>query len=701
MATTTTSTMTATTMLEMSMTLTAPRSAETNRRLVTIARISDDINATAVSLKHMRQYDAVHGQQPSVAKMATTLSSIRKSLERIRGYLMDDETTVCDQFNRDLDVCTATGRTFADKLGPIVAASAPPPPPRIRLGNVTVVSAGKDASHDSESDQESLKGARRSGDEKRARRQCTFNIETDEREGGITVVLSRFQPFADRLSTGLGILLKASGCNSSLDQELLLDSYTSREVLGEIRKDDIDLAQFNGGHSPSVTARLKSGLCSLGSLLLPAPAKTTTVLKKTQPSDSSEKHARRQSITRSNTWPILKQLDKDERSAAREAREARKRSQLIDKQIEADLNKRNRQCVMLTNGSNASMSLLMDQFMTKSTGYSTHGASGMEPTSRTSYINTIRHRVLVEAKEMLAVAMWQADSSDASSPDGIKRFWSEDELASLMSLHEKFPTLSNYSKDDEPVDMCIFERVTGPMQTLWAWDKFRQASKKHVGYRDGRLEAHNNIIMDALRRVSSPRYIPAPADYHLFYLNDKRTLFRGTFDFNALSVTWIDFTRLTCCSPLLPRKRSIILYDTTAYVNIYDLATYDQIDESGESPFKHEFALMQSVAESKSYHPKMSVIAVMTNLALFREKLAKTPLSRKSFPDYMGEDGNEAQTLAYLVEKLKIACGKRKIYFHVGEPEDAATTDFIVGAIKDTKLNSVLDDAGVLRMVKN
>lgn len=693
--------MTATTMLEMSMTLTTPRPAETNRRLVTIARISDDINTTIVSLKHMRQYDALHGQQPSVARMATTLSSIRKSLERIRGYLMDDETTVCTQFNRDLDVCTTTGRTFADKLGPIVSASAPPPPPRIRLGNVTVVSAGKDAGHDSESDQESLKGARRSGDEKRTRRQLTFNIETEEREGGITTVLSRFQPFADRLSTGLAILLKASGYKSSLDQESLLDSYTSREVFREITKDETDLAQFNAGHSPSVTARLKSGLCSLGSLLLPAPAKATTVLKKTQPEHSSGKLARRQSISRSSTWPILKQLDKDERSAAREAREARKRSQLIDRQIEADLSNRNRQCVMLSSGSNASMSLLMDRFMTKSTGYSTHGASGMEPASRASYINAIRHQLLVEAGKMLSAAISRADSVDASSPDGIKRFWSEDELASLMLLSAKFPTLSRCSKYDEPVDLSIFEELAKAMQTLWEREKFREASKKHVGYRDGRLDAYNNIIMDGLRRASSPNYIPAPADYHLFYLNDKRTLFRGTFEFNTLSVTWIDFTRATCCSPLLPRKRSIVLYDATAYVFMCDLAMYDLIYESGENPFESEFRALESVSESKTYHPKMSVIAVLTNLALFREKLAKTPLSRESFPDYMGEDGNEAQTLSYLVDKLKMNCEKRQIYVHVGEPDDAATADFIVEAIKDTKLNSVLDDAGVLRMVRN
>ncbi|KAK4210494.1 G-protein alpha subunit-domain-containing protein [Rhypophila decipiens] len=689
--TTTTTTTSTTTILEMTMTLTPARSAETNRRLVTIARISDDINTTIVSLRHMRQYGNLHGQQSStlssVSRMATSLSCIRKNLERIRGYLMDDETIVCAQFNRDLDVCATTGRAFADKLCPIVAASAPPPPPRVRLGNVTVVSAGKEASHDSDSDQESLKGVRRSGDDKRPKREITLSIETEEREGGISGVLSRFQPFADHLSAGLGVLLKASGYKALLDQELLLDSYASREVFGEIKHDGLELAtHFNGDHSPSVTARLKSGLYTLGSLLLPAPAKPTTVLKKAQPEQSSEKLARRQSISRSSTWPILKQLDKDERSAAREAREARKRSQLIDKQIEADLGNRNRQCVILTNGSNASMSLLMDRFMAKSTGYSTHGTSGMEPTSRAMYINTIRRQVLIELKEMVSAAIWYAGY-----------VWTEDELQHLTSVHEKIPSPKSQAGQEEALDVSVLQELIEPIEKLWASEQFREACKKHVGYRNGRLEAHNRIVMDAFRRVSSPNYMPAPADYHMFYLNDKRSLFRGTFDFNALSVTWIDFTRLTCCSPLLPRKRSIVLYDATAYVKIFDLAMYD-LDENGSNAIKEELALLAAMAESKSYHPKMSIIAVFSNLAMFKEKLAKKPLSRKEFPDYMGEDGNEAQTLAFLVEKFKCQRGKRQMYVHVGEPEEPETTNFILGAIKDTKLNSVLDDAGVIRM---
>lgn len=217
MATTTTST---TTSLEMTMTmtLTATRSAETNHRLVAIAQISDNIADTIASLHQLRQYVRQHGQAPSVSsvsstsstssmsRLTATLSSIRTSLERIRGYLLDDNTTVCSQFNRDLDVCTMTGRTLADKLGPIVFASTPPPQPQVRLGNVTVVSAGKN--NEGESDLESLKGGRRSGDEKSVpmMRQFSFDMKAEERDGGVLV---RFQPFADHLLAGLQVLLKA------------------------------------------------------------------------------------------------------------------------------------------------------------------------------------------------------------------------------------------------------------------------------------------------------------------------------------------------------------------------------------------------------------------------------------------------------------------------------------------------------------
>ena len=118
---------------------------------------------------------------------------------------MDDNTTVCDQFNRNLDVCAITGRTLAGKLGPVVTASSPPPPlPQVRLGNVTVVSAGND--NDGEGGREPVKGGRRSGDEKPANREFGFDINVEEQDGG---VLARFQPFADHLLTGLQVLLKA------------------------------------------------------------------------------------------------------------------------------------------------------------------------------------------------------------------------------------------------------------------------------------------------------------------------------------------------------------------------------------------------------------------------------------------------------------------------------------------------------------
>lgn len=192
----------------MTLTLTVTRPAETNQRLVEIAQISDSIEDTIVSLHQLRQCARHHGypssvsSTSSVSRLTTTLSSIRASLEQIRGYLMDDDTAVCSQFNRDLDVCAMTGRTLAGKLGPVISASAPPPKPQMRLGNVTVVSAGKD--NDDESD---LKGARRSGDEKPMARQFSFDINAEEREG--SGLLARFQPFADHLLTGLQVLLKS------------------------------------------------------------------------------------------------------------------------------------------------------------------------------------------------------------------------------------------------------------------------------------------------------------------------------------------------------------------------------------------------------------------------------------------------------------------------------------------------------------
>ncbi|KAK3319389.1 hypothetical protein B0H66DRAFT_268153 [Apodospora peruviana] len=674
-------------MATMTMTMTSTmskRKAKTDKSVAQISELGDSIANTISSLQSFRSHDTVSA---TASRLADTLVSIQTSLEQIRAIL--NREVICIRLHGDLDLCTSSCRTLVNELGSILATSTsthqvPTPTPRIQFGNVTVISAGNESDSD-----ESIKGR---GEP--ASKQLSFEIKRVERQEGGAAALERIQPFAQHILAGLGALVKACDFKSALDQESFLDSVQSREIFAQLKRDRFKFADLSWRDGSPSSRTLRFGLASLGSLLLP-----TGLLNGNPPRQQGSPPAklqRRASLARATTWPILKQ-GSEARTAAREAREARKRSNVIDKQIEAEWETvHKKKCMIMTWGSHDNRMLLLEQFMALSSGYSDHLSDVIA--NPVTAIAAIRKTVLEEISLMVAAGCREEDPTAA--------VLTPEELKLAKGLRAKIEDIKNeLSKPDRTMEVAniLDEELVAGMETLHSSPRFRENCASC--YFQHRSERYDMLIMDALRRVSAADYIPTIADYRRFTIDQRRKLIRGTFDFNGtMSLSWVDPSTLSCGSAQLPKeRRGLQMFDhsTTSLVYFYDLATYDlRADDgapAGSLLIDQELFVFETIPSSKYWGPHVSVILVFTNMRRFREKLRKTPMSKVFSADYRGRDGDLDQSVNYLVEKFTRRCKGRKWYTYVGEPDDPQTTGFILGAVKETKLNAALSDMGLFR----
>ncbi|KAK3687969.1 G-protein alpha subunit-domain-containing protein [Podospora appendiculata] len=634
---------------------------------ITVTRLSDMLGNAANSLQALCNGagDAPHLHVSTVVRLAAKLTAIQTNLAHIRRFMStpnNPEKTPrvpCERLYVDLDLCVTSGRVLVDSLDAVVLA--------INTGAVQA---------ENESDWESVNVGQ------------NFKHHTHD-------PTSVFYPYFDRLDAGFEIVLRAVSFTRWSDQQALLGSTSSRKILQELEQDRLDFTSAKpcgdripsssprpGGCSspPSWSSRLGlgRGLSTL-SFLFPAYARLFTGLLAEggdqRPRKDSPRQEMHQAVVRVSSWPLMKQLDR--RVSERAAREAaRKRSAFIDKQIETDFYTW-RKCSVLMWGSYESKMLLVQHFMAAGVP---SGAGADLMTDVSSAVMQIRRDALLEARRVV---------------EGVVRCQmniGEEAMACAKHL------LQQMDEDDAVLDMEIARAV----EELWSLPTLRAEC-----VRAGRPEAHDNQVMDAVRRVAAPNYTPTTADYRRAIVDRKWEPIRGVFDIGSLSMSVLDHEkiRIRCCAA---RRMAVDNFfdNTTSLVFIVDLAKYDE-----PLPFYHdtparpqlEFTYLLDlfdglVNRSKSF-PNASMILLFSNVGVFGEKIRRhTPLSRV-FSDYRGRHGNVEDAIGYIVGRFtSLDTGRGKwIYPHVGELMDASTMAFLLEAVKDTMLNCSLREAGLFQ----
>ncbi|KAK3324403.1 G-protein alpha subunit-domain-containing protein [Cercophora scortea] len=633
---------------------------------ITVTRLSDMLGNTATSLQALCNgaSDAPHLDVSTVLRLATKLTAIQTNLAHIRRFMSTSNNpektprVPCEQLYVDLDLCATSGRVLVDSLDAVVLA--------INTGAVQ-------AEH--ESDWESVKGGQNN------------KLHTHNPTSG-------FYPYFDRLDAGFEIVLRAVSFTRWSDQQALLGSTSSRKILHELEQDRLDFtsAKPSGDTNPSSSPGrcsspqswssrlgLGRGLSTLN-FLLPAYARLFTGLLAgggggdQRPREDLLRQEKHQAVVRVSSWPLMKQLDR--RVSDRAAREAaRKRSAFIDKQIETDFYTR-RKCSVLMWGSYESKMLLVQHFMAAGVP---SGAAADLLTDASSAVRQIRRDALLEARRVV------------ESVVRCRMNIGEDAMASAKRLLERM------EEEDAVLDVEIARAV----EELWLLPTLRAEC-----VRAGRPEAHDNLVMDAVRRVAAPNYTPTTADYRRAIVDHKWEPIRGVFDIGSLSMSVLDHEkiRMRCCAA---RRMAVDNFfdNTTSLVFIVDLAKYDELlpfyyDTPGpQLEFTYLLDLFDGLINRSKSFPNASMILLFCNAGVFGEKIRRnTPLSRV-FSDYRGRHGNVEDAIGYIVSRftsLDTGRGKR-IYPHVGELMDASTMSFLLEAVKDTMLNCSLREAGLFQ----
>jgi guanine nucleotide-binding protein G(i) subunit alpha len=129
---------------------------------------------------------------------------------------------------------------------------------------------------------------------------------------------------------------------------------------------------------------------------------------------------------------------------------------------------------------------------------------------------------------------------------------------------------------------------------------------------------------------------------------------------------------------------------------VVNLAEYDQVllEESSQNRMMESLVLFDSVVNSR-WFMRTSVILLLTNVGLFKRKLDRSPLA-EYFPDYSG--GNDVNRAAkYILWRFnQVNRAHLNLYPHLVEITDTANMRLVFAAIKESLLQSVLRDSGIL-----
>jgi hypothetical protein len=113
---------------------------------------------------------------------------------------------------------------------------------------------------------------------------------------------------------------------------------------------------------------------------------------------------------------------------------------------------------------------------------------------------------------------------------------------------------------------------------------------------------------------------------------------------------------------------------------VVDLLCYDN-DISGYNEMIDRIQLFDDVINAESFS-ETTVVVFLSNISRFPQKLAQIPL-RTHFPDYDGEDVDQAAE--YLLSQFKQVdhSQRNRLYPHLVDPYDASNIRLVAAAIKD------------------
>ncbi|ORX96113.1 G protein alpha subunit [Basidiobolus meristosporus CBS 931.73] len=348
---------------------------------------------------------------------------------------------------------------------------------------------------------------------------------------------------------------------------------------------------------------------------------------------------------------------------SQEEREARERSTAIDRLIEVDNRRINKECkiLLLGSGESGKSTIVKQMKIIHQNGYTTEELSLFRVTIFKNIVDSAQS--LVSALRKFDLEPFEPKNKDYAR---LVLDVSYEGAYALKLTPDLVEAIDSLWKD--PVVASLLDRQS-----------------------EFYLMDSATYFFSHVRRIGSPNYIPNEAD--ALRARTKTTgIIETRFNMGQLNIHMFDVG-----GQRSERKKWIHCFEAvTSIIFCVALSEYDQVllEESEQNRMIESITLFESVVNSR-WFLRTSVIFFLNKIDLFREKLPRVPLENY-FPEYTGGPDITKAAKYILWRFTQTNRAKLNIYPHLTQATDTSKIRIVFAAVKETILQNALRDSGIL-----
>ncbi|EFX01247.1 g-protein alpha subunit [Grosmannia clavigera kw1407] len=217
-----------------------------------------------------------------------------------------------------------------------------------------------------------------------------------------------------------------------------------------------------------------------------------------------------------------------------------------------------------------------------------------------------------------------------------------------------------------------------PIKELWV-----DAGVRHAITKGNEFALHDNLeyFCSDLDRLWDPSYVPNDQDLLRSRLRTTG-ITETVFDLGHLSYRMFDVG-----GQRSERKKWIHCFENVnCLLFLVAISGYDQclVEDKDGNQMNEALMLWESIANSH-WFTKSALILFLNKMDLFKEKLARSPISAHGFTDYQGAPDDAKQVSRYFMDKFRALSRNpdKEIYGHFTNATDTNLLKITMGSVQD------------------
>ncbi|TFK45405.1 guanine nucleotide binding protein, alpha subunit [Heliocybe sulcata] len=346
-----------------------------------------------------------------------------------------------------------------------------------------------------------------------------------------------------------------------------------------------------------------------------------------------------------------------------EDKEAKARSDAIDRDIEVDSRKYRKECkiLLLGSGESGKSTIVKQMKIIHQNGFSKDELATFRP---------IIYKNLLDSAQAIVLAMRKL-GVDCVEP--VNR--------------QNADRIINYTIESSP-SFVFSEEVAQAIHELWR-DSVIPKVMDHSS--EFYLMDSASYFFSEVLRIGTASYLPTETD--VLRARAKSTGITETrFNMGQLSIHMFDVG-----GQRSERKKWIHCFESvTSIIFCTALSEYDQVllEERNQNRMVESLELFDSVINSR-WFLRTSIILFLNKVDVFKAKVPKVPLE-KYFPEYTGGPDINKAAKFILWRYMQANRAQLSVYPHLTQATDTSNIRLVFAAVKETILQNALKDSGIL-----